>query len=68
MLTIEDQKLNYRYDTDQGRVIILRRTFAVLNRTPNQGYRRITLESVSPKYSMFLTEKAESPKRPLQPL
>ena len=68
MLTVEDQKLNSRYDTDQGWVIIRRRTFNVLDRTPNQGYRQLTLESASPQESTILTEKAGSPKRPLQTL
>ena len=66
MLTAEGQKLNSRYDTDQGRVLICRRTFTVLDRTPNQGNRRFTLESALPEQSMVLTEKAGSLKRPLQ--
>ena len=44
VLPVEGQKLNSNYETDQGRVIIRRRTFTVLDRTPNQGYRRLTLE------------------------
>ena len=39
VLTAEGQNLNNRCDTDQGRVIIHRSTFTVLDRTPNQGYR-----------------------------
>ena len=44
MLTVEGKKLNYLYDTDQGRVLIHIQNFTVLNRTANQGYRRFTLE------------------------
>ena len=66
MLTVEGQKLNSRYDTDQGRVLICRRTFTVLDRTTNQGYRWFTLESSSPQQSTVLTDKVWSPKRPLQ--
>ena len=44
VVTTEGQKLNSRYETDQGRVIICRQTFTVLDRTPNQGDRRFTLE------------------------
>ena len=68
LLTVEGQNLNSRYDTDQGQVLIRRRTFTVLDRTPNQGYHRFTLESASPQRSTVLTEKSGSPKRPLQPL
>ena len=38
------QRLNYNDGTDQGQVLILRRNFTVLNRTPYQGYRRLTSE------------------------
>ena len=44
MLTVAGHNIETPYDTYQGRVIIRRRTFTVLNRNPNQGYRRITLE------------------------
>ena len=63
---VEGQKLNYRYDTDQWRVLIRRQNFTLINRTPDQGYHRVTLESASPQQSTVLTEKAGSPKRPLQ--
>ena len=66
MLTAEGQKLNSRYYTDQGRVLIHRRNFTVLDRTPNQGYRRFTLKSASTQQSTVLTEKAGSPNLPLQ--
>ena len=66
MLTFEGQKLNSRYDTDQGRVLISRWTFTVLDRNPNQGYRWFSLKSASPKKSRVLIEKLGSPKRPLQ--
>ena len=66
MLTVEGQKKNSWYDTDQGRVLINWQTFTVLNRTPNQGYRRFTLKSDPPQQSKVLREKAGSPKRPLK--
>ena len=66
MLTVEGQKLNSRYDTDQGQVIIRRRNFTVLNRTPKKGYCLFIPESASPQQSTVLTEKVGSPKRPLQ--
>ena len=68
MLTVEGQNLNSRYDTDQGWVIIRRRNFTVFDRTPNQGYRRLTLESALLQDSTILREKAGYPKLPLQPL
>ena len=40
--TDEGQKINSRYDTDKEQVLICRRTFNVLDRTPNQGYHRFT--------------------------
>ena len=68
MLTDEGQKLNYRYNTYQGRVLICRRTFTVLDSNPNQGYRRFTLKPASTQESTILIEKVGSPKSPLQPL
>ena len=42
--------------------------FTVLDRTPIQGYRLLTLESASPQLSTIITEKAGYPMRPFQPL
>ena len=44
VLTVEGQEMNSSNDTDQGRVLICRRTFTVLDRTTYQGYHRLTLE------------------------
>ena len=66
VLTVESQKINSRYDTDQVWVLIHWQNFTVLDRTTNQGYRWFTLESSSPQQSTVLTDKVWSPKRPIQ--
>ena len=67
MLPVEGQKINSQYDINQGRVLICRQNFTVLDRTLNQGYFRFTLKSASAQQSTVVTEKARSPKRPLKP-
>ena len=68
MLTLEGQKINYGYDTDQKRVLIHGQNFTVLDRNQNHGLPRLTLESASPQESTVPTDKAGSPELPPQPL
>ena len=44
VLTIKGQYLNSSYDIYQGRVLICRWNFTVLDRTPYKSYRMLTLE------------------------
>ena len=46
VLPVELLQLNSRYDTDQGRFLVVRKDFTVLYRNPKRGDRQITLKKI----------------------